>query len=75
MTTNSDRIFRAVIANEELVSNYCYDPAEYPSLTHGLIAENPIVQAVAKIISEQEKKTSQTAVYNELKAYLDKNLL
>lgn len=75
MTTNSDRIFRAVIANEELVSNYCYDPAEYPSLRDGLRAENPIVQAVAKIISEQEKKTTQTAVYNELKAYLDKNLL
>ena len=66
MTTNRDKIFRAVIVNEGLVQNYHYNPDEFPTLSEGLIAENPIVQTIAKIIYSQGEGISSQTVYNQV---------
>ena len=54
--TNGDKILRAVIADEQLINFYSYNPDDYNSLSDALDSDNAVIQAIAQIINSLPEK-------------------
>ena len=74
--TNGDKILQAVIADEQLINSYGYNPDDYNSISEALNSEIPIpvIQAIAKIIDKNEQKVPEKEIYNEVSSFLKTNI-
>lgn len=72
--TNGDKILQAVIADEQLINSYDYNPDDYSSLSDALDSDNAIIQAIARIISRNEQNATEKEIYNEVSNYLKSNI-
>ena len=72
--TNGDKILQAVIADEQLVDFYGYNPDDYSSISDALYSDIPVIQAIAQIISQNEQKATEKEIYNEVSNFLKTNI-
>lgn len=72
--TNGDKILQAVIADEQLINFYCYNPDDYNSISEALDSDVAVVQAVAQIINRNEQKATEREIYNEVSNFLKTNI-
>lgn len=72
--TNGDKILQAVIADEQLIKFYDYDPNDYSSLTDALESDVPVIRAIAQIINGNEQKATEREIYNEVSNFLKSNI-
>ena len=82
--TNGDKILQAVIADEQLINSYGYNPDDYNSISEALNSEIPIpvsltvilasLPAIAKIIDKNEQKVPEKEIYNEVSNFLKTNI-
>ncbi len=72
--TNSDKILQAVIADEQLVNFYGYNPDEYNSISDALDSDIAVIQAIAQIINRNEQKATEKEIYNEVSNFLKSNI-
>lgn len=68
--TNADKILQAVIADEQLVNFYGYNPDDYRSISKALTSEVAVIQAIAQIIDRSEQKATEREIYNEVSNFL-----
>lgn len=68
--TNGDKIFQAVIADEQLVNFYGYNPNDYDSISEALNSDIVVIRAIAQIIDRNEQKLSEKEIYNEVSNFL-----
>lgn len=68
--TNSDKILQAVIADEQLIKLYEYNPNDYTSITEALYSDVAIISAIAQIIIRNEQKATEKEIYNEVSGFL-----
>ena len=68
--TNSDKILQAVIADEQLVSVYGYNPNDYNSIADAINSDCAVLNAIAKIIVGYEQKLTEKEIYNEVSNFL-----
>lgn len=68
--TNSDKILQAVIADEQLVSVYGYNPNDYNSIADANNSDCAVLNAIAKIIVGYEQKLTEKEIYNEVSNFL-----
>ena len=76
--SNEDKMLQLVLSDNNLSSFYEYNPDDFSTIESALRAENPIVVAIAKIISGvngNSEKSIQKEVYNEVFNYLNRNML
>jgi len=76
--SNEDKMLQLVLSDNNLSSFYEYDAEDFPTIEVALQAENPIVVAIAKIISGvsgNSEKSVLKEVYNEVFNYLNRNML
>ena len=76
--TNEDKMLKLVLSDKHLSELYKYNPEEYDNIEDALIADNPIIVAVAKIIrgiNGKSDKSNFKENYNEVFNYLNQNLL
>lgn len=64
--TNGDKILQAVIADEQLISSYGYNPNDYSSISDALDSDIAVIQAIAQIINRNEQKATEKEIYNEV---------
>lgn len=72
--TNADKILQAVIADEQLVNFYGYNPDDYRSISKALTSEVAVIQAIAQIIDRSEQKATEKEIYNEVSNFLKSNI-
>lgn len=75
---NEDKMLRLVLSDNNLCSHYEYNVEEYSTIEEALLAENPVVVSIAKIIRGIDGKTDKSlhkAVYTEVFNYLNSNLV
>lgn len=72
--TNSDKILQAVIADEQLVKFYGYNPDDFMSISDALDSDLAVIQAIAQIINRNEEKATEKEIYNEVSNYLRANI-
>lgn len=72
--TNSDKILQAVIADEQLVNFYGYNPDEYHLISDALDSDIAVIQAIAQIINRNEQKATEKEIYNEISNFLKSNI-
>ena len=72
--THSDKILQAVIADEQLINSYGYNPDDYNSIADAMDSENVVIQAIAQIISRNEQKATEREIYNEVSNFLKSNI-
>lgn len=72
--TNDDKILQAVIADEQLIKFYGYNPDDYSSIADALDSDIPVIQAIAKIINRNEQKATEKEIYNEVSNFLKTNI-
>ena len=72
--TNGDKILQAVIADEQLVNSYGYNPEDYNSISDALDSDIAVIQAIAQIINRNEQNASEKEIYNEVSNYLKSNI-
>lgn len=72
--TNGDKILQAVIADEQLVSFYGYNPNDYNSISDALESDVAIIQAIAQIINRYEQDATEKEIYNEVSNFLKSTL-
>lgn len=68
--TNGDKILQAVIADEQLVNFYGYNPDDFSSISDALESDVPVIHAIAQIINQNEQKATEREIYNEVSYYL-----
>ena len=68
--TNSDKILKAVIEDEQLIKCYDYNPNDYSTIAEALDSDIAVIQAVAQIISRNEQKATEREIYNEVSNFL-----
>lgn len=68
--TNSDKILQAVIADEQLVSVYGYNPNDYNSIVDAINSDCAVLNAIARIIVGYEQKLTEKEIYNEVSNFL-----
>ncbi len=68
--TNSDKILQAVIADEQLVSVYGYNPNDYNSIADAINSDCVVLNAIARIIVGYEQKLTEKEIYNEVSNFL-----
>lgn len=76
--SNEDKMLQLVLSDNNLCSLYEYNPEDYPTIKYALKSDNPVVVAVAKIISGVDSKLDKgihKEVYVEVFNYLNNNLL
>lgn len=76
--TNKERMLRMVLDDKTLKERYKYEESDYEDFESALGSENPVVVAVAKIISELKGATdeaTQKKVYLTVSNYLNDNCL
>lgn len=72
--TNSDKIFKAVIEDENLIKLGNYNPDDYDEVLRCLDDDNLTIATVAKIVHYQSKKHSEKEIYKEVTNFLKNNL-
>lgn len=72
--TNSDKILQAVIADEQLINFYDYDPNNYRSIADALDSEIAVIQAIAMIINRNEQQATELEIYKEVNNFLQTNI-
>lgn len=72
--TNGDKILQAVIADEQLIKFYDYNPDDYNSISDALESDIAVIQAIAQIINRNEQKATEKEIYNEVSNYLKSNI-
>lgn len=75
---NENKMLQLVLSDNNLSSFYEYNAEDFPTIEDALRADNPVVVAVAKIISGisgNSEKGDQKEVYNEVFNYLNRNML
>lgn len=72
--TNSDKILQAVIADEQLVNFYGYNPNDYSSISDALDSDIAVIRAIAQIINRNEQKATEREIYNEVGNFLKSNI-
>lgn len=72
--TNADKILQTVIADEQLVNFYGYNPDDYRSISKALTSEVAVIQAIAQIIDRSEQKATEREIYNEVSNFLKSNI-
>lgn len=72
--TNSDKILKAVIEDEQLIKCYDYNPNDYSTIAEALDSDIAVIQAVAQIISRNEQKATEREIYNEVSNFLKSNI-
>jgi hypothetical protein len=76
--SNEDKMLQLVLSDNKLSSYYEYNADEFTSIDDALLSDNPIIVAVAKIIRGihgRNDKSVQKEIYNEVRNYLNTNLL
>lgn len=72
--TNGDKILQAVIADEQLLNFYGYNPDKFRSISEALDSEIAVIQAIAQIINRNEQKATEREIYNEVSNFLKANI-
>jgi len=75
---NKDKMLQSVLSDNNLSSFYEYNAEDFPTINDALLADNPVVVAVAKIINGidiNSEKSDQKEIYNEVSNYLNRNML
>ena len=72
--SNSDKILQAVIADEQLIKSYDYNPDDYNTIAEALDSDVAIVQAIAQIINRVEQDATEKEIYNEVSNFLKSNI-
>lgn len=72
--TNGDKILQAVIADEQLINFYGYNPDDFRSISDALDSDITVIQAIAQIINRNEQKVTEKEIYNEVSNYLRANI-
>lgn len=72
--TNGDKILQAVIADEQLINFYGYNPDDYNSISDVLDSDVAVIQAIAQIINRNEQKATEREIYNEVSNFLKSNI-
>ena len=72
--TNRDRIFKAVLEDENLIKFGGYDPDDYDDVYKAIEDDNLTVSTVAKIVYFHFKKHTEKEIYKEVTNYLKNNL-
>jgi hypothetical protein len=72
--TNGDKILQAVIADEQLIKSYGYNPDDYNSITDALDSDIVVIHAIAQIIYRNEQKATEKEIYNEVSNFLKSNI-
>ena len=76
--TNEDKMLQLVLSDNNLSSFYEYNAEDYTSIDKAMLSDNPVVVAVAKIITlvgGSSDKGIQKESYNTVFNYLNQNLL
>jgi hypothetical protein len=76
--SNEDKMLQLVLSDNNLSSFYEYNAEDFPTIEDALRADNPVIVAVAKIISGvggNSENGVQKEVYNEVFNYLIHNML
>lgn len=71
---NGEKIFQAVIANEQLIEFYGYNPKDFMSIYDALNSDIAVIRAIAQIIFRSEEKATEKEIYNEVSNYLKLNI-
>lgn len=72
--SNGDKILQAVIADEQLVNFYGYNPNDYNTIAEALDSDVAVVQAIAQIINRVEQDATEKEIYNEVSNFLKSNI-
>lgn len=72
--SNGDKILQAVIADEQLINFYGYNPNDYITVSDALDSDIAIVQAIAQIINRVEQDATEKEIYNEVSNFLKSNI-
>lgn len=72
--TNGDKILQAVIADEQFVNFYGYNPEDYNSISDALDSDIAVIQAIAQIINRNEQNATEKEIYNEVSNFLKSNI-
>ena len=72
--SNGDKILQAVIADEQLINFYGYNPNDYITVADALDSDIAIVQAIAQIINRVEQDATEKEIYNEVSNFLKSNI-
>jgi len=72
--SNGDKILQAVIADEQLINFYGYNPNDYSTVAEALDSDVPVIQAIAQIINRNEQNATDKEIYNEVSNFLKTNI-
>ena len=72
--TNSERILKAILKDKELMALGDYNPYDYNTLDDAIHSENIIVETIARLIVDKQKKLSDKEIYTEISNFLQNNL-
>lgn len=72
--TNSDKMLQIVLNDEKLIEHGGYNPTDYETVDDALCSECPVVVAIAKIISGEQRNYTAKEIYDEVRNYLTTNL-
>ena len=75
---NNNKMLQLVLSDNKLSSFYEFNPADFPTIEDALNSENPIVVAIAKIITGVGGNSNNVIfkeTYNEVVNYLNQNIL
>lgn len=72
--TNGDKILQAVIADEQLIKFYDYNPDDYYSISDALNSDIAVIKAIAQIIYRNEQNATEKEIYNEVSNFLKSNI-
>jgi hypothetical protein len=76
--TNDDKMLQLVLSDSNLSSFYEFNPNHFPTIGDALQSDNPVVVAVAKIITSVRgscDKGHQKEAYYEVFNYLNQNII
>ncbi len=76
--SNYDKMLQLVLSDNNLSSFYEFNAEDYPTVGDALQSDNPIVVAVAKIITSvrgSSDKSVQKEAYSEVFNYLNQNII
>ncbi|MGL5272870.1 MAG: hypothetical protein ACRC8J_05230 [Phocaeicola sp.] len=68
-------MLQVVLNDEKLIAYGEYNAVDYPTIDRALLADNPIVVAVAKVINGLRYNYTEKEIYNEVSNYLKNNIL
>ena len=57
--TNGDKILQAVIADEQLINFYGYNPDDFRSISDALNSDISVIQTIAQMIGSEERRVGK----------------